>query len=130
MGWNWQKNSPPIHIYCSNMWKDNFLPCIYDICDLFLGSMYHKIFKVDAPTFSERATALITLHGDWYVGEYFSYFRIWGSKMIHLLPIIVPDRMVLHEFSFKQSLMAPSQNWPSTRGRVGLSSRCLWILWS
>ena len=36
---NWQKNSLPIHIYCSDMWEDNFVPQLYDICDLFLGTM-------------------------------------------------------------------------------------------
>ena len=76
LGWNWQKNSPLVHIYCSNMWEDKFVPHIYDICDLFLGSMYHNIFKADAPTFSKRARALITLHRDWYVREYFSSIRI------------------------------------------------------
>ena len=73
MGWNWSKTSPPVHIYCSYMWEDNFVPQIYEICDLFVGSMYHNIFKADAPYFCERVRALITLHGDWYVGEYFSY---------------------------------------------------------
>ena len=33
--------------------------------------------------------------------EHFSYFRIWGSNIVHLLPKIVPDRMVLHEFCFQ-----------------------------
>ena len=35
------------------------------------------------------------------MGEYFSYFRIWGSKTVHLLPRFVPDRMLLHEFAFQ-----------------------------
>ena len=69
LGWNCQKNSPSVHIYCYDMWEDNFVPRIYDICDLFLGSMYHTIFKADSSMFSERAKALINLHGDWYVGE-------------------------------------------------------------
>ena len=64
LGWNWSKNSLPIHIYCSDMWEDNFIPRVYDICDLVLGSMYHKIFKADAPTFSNRATTLIALRSD------------------------------------------------------------------
>ena len=91
LGWNWQKNCPPVHVYCSNPWEDNVVRRIYEICDLFLGSMYHMIFKVNALTFSAKAKALIVVHGDWYVGGYFSYFRIWGSNTIHLLPRIVPD---------------------------------------
>ena len=63
--------------------------------------MYHNVFKDDTPTFLQSARDLITLHGDWYVGEYFSYFKIWGSNTVHLLPRIVPDRMVSQEFSFQ-----------------------------
>ena len=83
------------------MWEDNFVPHIYDICDLFLGSMYHKIFKADASTFSVTARDLISLHGDWYVREYFSYLRIWGSNTVHLLARIILDGMILQEFSFQ-----------------------------
>ena len=95
LGWNWQKNCPPIHIYYSNLWEDNFFCRIYEICDLFLGSMYHMIFKDDALAFSEKARDLIVEYGDWYMGESFSYFIIWGSTTVHLLPRFVPDRMVL-----------------------------------
>ena len=97
LGWNWKMDSPPVHFYCSDMWEDNFVPRVYDICNLFLGSMYHKSFKADALIFSERARALVALHGDWYVGEYLSYIRIWGSKIAQLLPRIVLYRMVLQE---------------------------------
>ena len=41
------------------------------------------------------------MYGNWYVGEYFSYIRIWGSNVVHFLPRIVPDRMVLQEFSYQ-----------------------------
>ena len=73
MGWDWTKTSPLVHMYSSTLWEDNFIPHIYEICDQFIGSMYEKKFKGDAPTFSERAKALISLMGDWYVGESFSY---------------------------------------------------------
>ena len=53
--------------------------------------MYYKIFKADAPAFYEKDRELISVYGDWYVGEYFSYIRIWGSNIVHLLPIIAPD---------------------------------------
>ena len=73
------------------MWDVNFIPRVYELCDLFLGSMYSKIIKVDALAFSEKARELIFVYGDWYVGEYFSYIRISGSNIVHLLPRIVPD---------------------------------------
>ena len=71
------------------MWDDNFIHRVYELCDLFLESMYYNIFKVDALAFSKSARELISMFGDWYVGEYFSYIRIWGSNIVHLLPRIV-----------------------------------------
>ena len=61
--------------------------------------MYQNIFKGDSPTFSKRAKELISLMGDWYVGEYFSYIPVWESNTVHLYPSIVPDIMVLQEIS-------------------------------
>ena len=99
--WYWDEKSPFMHIYSSDMWENNFIPQDYELRDLFLGSMYFKIFKTNAPMFSEGARELISLYGEWYVGEYFSYIIIWGSNIFHLLPSIVPNRMVLQEFSYQ-----------------------------
>ena len=101
MGWDWTKVGPPVHIYYSTLWEDNFIPLIYNIWDHFVGVVYHKGFKQDAPTFSAQAKALISTMGDWYVGKYFSYIGIWDSNIFHLLPIIIPNRMVLEEISFQ-----------------------------
>ena len=43
---------------------------------------------------------MIALHADWYVGEYFSYIIIWGSKIVHMLLRIVLDHMVLQEMAY------------------------------
>ena len=64
LNWNWTDQSSPAHIYCTNMWDDNFIPHIYELCDLFLRSMYYNIFKADAPTFSKSARELISMFGD------------------------------------------------------------------
>ena len=67
LNWNWTDQSPPIHIYCTDMWEENFIPRIYELCDLFLGSMYYNIFKFDAPAFSKISREMISMFGDWYV---------------------------------------------------------------
>ena len=51
MGWNWTRIGPLAHIYCSPSWEDNFIPIIYDICDHFMGSIYHNLLNEDASTF-------------------------------------------------------------------------------
>ena len=40
--------------------------------------------------------------GDWYVGESFAYIRIWGSNTAHMLPKVVPNRLVIEEISFQR----------------------------
>ena len=72
------------------MWDENFIPRFYEICDLFLGSMYYKNFKADDPSFSQKDREFISVYVYWYVGQYFSYIRIWGSNIVHFLSKIVP----------------------------------------
>ena len=58
--------------------------------------------------------------GNWYVDEPFSYIRVWGGNTIHMLPNIVPNKMVLEEVSFQtiidgvyRKLVAPKRKgWP------------------
>ena len=67
----------------------------YDICESFLGWVYFLIFNKETPAFFPEAKTLIATMGDWYVGESFTYIRIFGSNAAHMLPKVVPDRLVL-----------------------------------
>ena len=99
----------------------------YDICEHFMGTIYFKIFKVEAPSFSVEATTLISTMGDWYVGESFSYIRVWSGNTVHMLTKIVPDRMVLEEVSFHtvtdgvyRKILAPKRKgWPKFPPNIG-----------
>ena len=95
LGWNWTLLAPHVSIYYSTLWDTNYTTMLYGICEHFLGSIYPKIFREEAPTFSEESRNLITMMGDWYVCEYFSCIRIWGSNTIHMLPNIVPNKLVI-----------------------------------
>ena len=99
--WKWSFSAPLVPIYYSELWDTNYAPRFYDICQHFLGTIYFSIFKKEAPAFSPEATGLIGTMGDWYVGDNFSYMRIWGSNTVHVLPRIVPDRLVLEEVAFQ-----------------------------
>ena len=101
LGWKWSFSAPPVPIYYSELWDTNYAPRFYDICQHFLGTIYFSIFNKEAPPFSPEATGLIGTMGDWYVGEYFLYIIIWGSNTIHMLPKIVPNRLVLEEVAFQ-----------------------------
>ena len=65
--------------------------------------------------------------GDWYVGEYFSYIRIWGSNIVHMFPKIVPNKWVIEEVSFQtvtngvyKKLVGPKRKgWPKCPLNLG-----------
>ena len=90
-----------MHIYHSELWDRNYVARFYDICESFLDWVYFLIFNKEAPAFSPKEKSLIATMGDWYVGESFTYIRIYGSNVVHMLPKVVPDRMVLEEISFQ-----------------------------
>ena len=90
------------------------------------GNIYFSIFKQEAPSFSAEAMTSISTMGDLYVYEYFWYIRIWGNNIVHMLPKIVPDGLVIKEVSFQtitngmyKKLVVPKKN-------AGLTF--LWIL--
>ena len=93
----------------------------YDICEHFVGNIYFSIFKEEAPSFVAEARTFIMKMGDWYVGESFSYIRIWGGNTIHMLPKVIHDRLVLEEVSFHtvtdgvyKKLVGPkNKGWPN-----------------
>ena len=59
--------------------------------------------------------------GDWYVGESFSYIKVYGSNASHMLPKVVLDRLVLEEISFKQLQRGFTKNVLHLKGKFGLS---------
>ena len=64
LGWNWTLQTPPVPIYYSTLWDNNYMPSFYDICEYFMGTIYFKIFKVQDPSFSPKARALISTMGN------------------------------------------------------------------
>jgi len=75
---------------------------MYYICDMFISIVHFAILKNNAPRFSNNALSMITAMGDWYTLEHFIYIIILGSKMVHLLPRVVPKSMALVEVSFQR----------------------------
>ena len=124
LGWKCSFSAPPLPIYYSELWDTNYAPRFYDICQYFLGTIYFLIFKKEAPAFSPEATGLIGTMGDWYVGENFSYIRIWGRNTVHMLPRIVLDRLVLEELVSKLSMMGFTGSRLALREKLGPNSLC------
>ena len=101
MGLNWVLPTPPIHIYQSELWDTNYVTNFYDICESFLGQVYLLIFNKEALALSPESKTLIAKMGYWYVSESFTYIKLFGSNVAHMLPKMVPDRLVLEEISFQ-----------------------------
>ena len=120
MGWNWVLLAPPVHIYHLELWDTNYVTRFYDICESFLSKVYFLIFNKEAHAFSPKAKTIIATMGDLYVGESFTYIRIFGSNAAHMLPKVVHDRLVLEEISFQmvteglyKKCVAPKRKvWP------------------
>ena len=82
--------------------------------------VYFLIFNKEAPAFSLEEKDLIATMGDWYVGESFTYIRVYGSNAAHMLAKVVPDSLVLKEISFQivtegiyKKCVAPKRKvWP------------------
>ena len=114
-------------IYYSKLWDTNYATRIYDICEQFLDSIYFSIFEKEALEFSAEAENFIATMGDWYVGESFSYIRIWGRNNVHMLPKIVPNKLVLEEVAFHiindgayRRLIGPKKKyWPKFPLQLG-----------
>ena len=102
MGWSWELQAPPVHIYHLELWDTNYVTRFYDICESFLDQVYFLIFNKEAPAFSLEEKTLIATMGYWHVGESFTYIRIFGSNAAHMLPKVVPDRLVLEEISLQR----------------------------
>ena len=109
-----------MHIYHSKLCNRTYVARFYDICESFLGRVYFLVFNKESPAFSPEEKALIATMVDWYVGEYFTYIRVYGSNAAHMLPKGVLDRLVLEEISFQtdteeiyKKCAAPNRNvWP------------------
>ena len=118
MGWSWMLPAPPVHIYHSELWDTNYVTRFYDICESFLGWVYFLIFNKEAPAFSPEAKTLIATMGYWYVGESFTYIRIFSNNAAHMLPKVVPDRLVLEEISFQTVTKGIYKKCAAPKGKV------------
>jgi hypothetical protein len=75
------------------------------ICDKFLAPLFNLIFHIECPRITEEAKGILKYIGNWYLQEKFTYFRIYGVVASpHLLPIYVPNKLVLSEIAYQTIL--------------------------
>jgi hypothetical protein len=53
--WSWDRDQPPIHIYCFDLWNINYKKCFYNLCDSFLVPLHTIIFRLPRYRISNEA---------------------------------------------------------------------------
>jgi hypothetical protein len=102
MGWDWNPTIFPIHVYYFQLWEDSYRRNFYDICEYFLVPLYVMIYKQKPLRISTKAMKYIKDIGDWYIGRYFTYIRVYGcASATHLLPRYIPDKLMIREISYQ-----------------------------
>ena len=119
-------SEPPILIYYSTLWDSNYAAIFYEICEHLFGIIYFSIFKQEGPAFSDESRTFIATMGDWYVGEHFSYIKIWGRNYVHMFPKIVTNRLFIEEVSFHTVTDGVYKKLVGPKGKASLNF--LWIL--
>jgi hypothetical protein len=128
LGWNWDLDHPPVHVYCSEIWDINYKSHFYDICDNFLSPLYTIIFGFPRYKISSEAREGMKGIVDWYLGKYYSYVRVYGTiGAPHMLPYFILDHLVMREISHQtirtrvtSFLMRNSKNiWPPFPIHIG-----------
>jgi hypothetical protein len=102
MGWYWNPTSFPIHVYCFQLWEKNYRRHFYDICDNFMAPLYVMIYNQNPLRLSPKSMQVVKDIGDWYIGKYYTYVRIYGcASAPHLLPKYIPDKLVVREIAYQ-----------------------------
>lgn len=57
--WDWTPKCSPIHIYCQELWKENYHKEMYTICEHFLAPTKKMIFKIETPQISKAGREAI-----------------------------------------------------------------------
>jgi hypothetical protein len=87
MGWDWNPSLPPIHIYFSELWDNNYKRYLYDICDHFMAPLFSVIFNHHPHRLSQGVIEDLKDIGDWYMGKHYTYIRVFGcTHAPHILP--------------------------------------------
>ena len=50
--WKWTSSFPVVHIYCHELWVENYIKFFYEICEQFFLRVYEIIFQRLTPILS------------------------------------------------------------------------------
>jgi hypothetical protein len=89
------------------------------ICNDIIARVYSLIFKQDCPRLSEAARKVIPNIGHCYLEERSTYIIIFRAiKAPYLLPIYVPDKLVLGEICYHTILQGFNASLVKDKNRI------------
>jgi hypothetical protein len=98
MNLSWNTLELPVHVYFDILWENRYNKSYSLICDQFIACIHFFLFKKECLRLSAVAKKMISKVGHWYLDEHDTYIRVFGAtRAQHLLPIYVPDRLVVGE---------------------------------
>lgn len=120
LGWRWTPQDPkPIHIYHQMLWKAHYRDHLYKICNGFMLPIYYAIFDKPAPRISEEVGIDLTVVGNWFREDKFTYIRIFGSlKKTHVLPLYVSDKLLARELAYQIRIEGTSKTLRNSKKEV------------
>jgi hypothetical protein len=105
MNLNWHSSELLVHVYFNILWENRYKTSYALICDQFIAHIYFFPFKKECPRLLEEAKKVISKVGHWYLDEHEIYIRVFGATGApHLLPIYVPNQLVLGEICYQTIL--------------------------
>jgi hypothetical protein len=105
MNLSWHIVELHVHVYFSILWENRYKISYAMICDGFIDKIYFIIFRKECPRLSTATKKMIAEVGDKYFEETSTYIRVFeATGAPHLLPIHVPDRLILGEIFYQTIL--------------------------
>jgi hypothetical protein len=105
MNLSWHISELPVHVYFNILWENRYKKLYSLICDEFITHSHFILFKKECPRLSTKAKKMISKVGHWYLEEHFTYIRVFrGTGAPCLLPVHVPDRLVVGEICYQTIL--------------------------
>jgi hypothetical protein len=105
MNLNWHSSKLTVHVYFSILWENRYKKSYVVICDQFISCIYFLLFRKECPRLSNEAKKVISKIGHWYLDERETYIRVFvTTEEPHLLPIYVPNWLVLGEICYQTIL--------------------------
>jgi hypothetical protein len=99
---NWHPSGLVVHVYYNILWENRYKKSYAVICDHFIAPIYFLLFKRECPRLSDKEKKVIVKISHWYLDKRETYIRVFGTTGApHLLPLHVPDQIVLGEICYK-----------------------------